>query len=215
MVKEKDSMNKFWEENKTTLLIISLIIILAIGAILYPKKPYPSVSAERLAEDPFLGAADAPFTIIEYGDFACSSCKMWHWSGVLDEILELFDGQVKFVWRDNARLSTASISAANAAQCAFDQGTFWEYHELLFDNSRGFSNEGLKVYAVDLGLDSAQFNLCLDQGTYVNKVFHSMNLAGENGLSVTPAFLVNDEVIIGPPPTSYLSDLITEKLNDG
>lgn len=207
-------LQKSWKDNKSILIVAGIIFILVIIAILYPIEQYPPVPEERLALDPFLGAEDAPITIIEYGDYACSGCKLWHNAGVLDEILELYNGKVKFVWRDNAHISTASIAAANAAQCAYDQGKFWEYHDLLFDNPRGFSNEGLKAYAVDLGLDSDQFDLCVDQGLYVNKVINSMKLAGEDGLNQTPSFLVNEVIIIGPPATSYLVDQITRLLDD-
>lgn len=201
-------------EHQTPLLIISIIIVMGIGALLYPRGDYPEVSAERLAVDPFLGAEDAEITIIEYADYACSGCKLWHNAGVLDEIFALHEGKVKFVWRDNAQISTASMAAANAAHCAYDQGKFWEYHDLLFANPRGFSTEGLKEYASDLGLDQEAFNVCVDNKTYYQKVIHNMKLAGEHGLSVTPAFLVNEEIIIGPPPTSYLDELISRLLND-
>lgn len=208
----KIRLQEIWNDNKSVIFVASIIFTLMIVAILYPKKQYPPVSEERLALDPFLGAENAPITIIEYGDYACSGCKLWHNAGVLDEILALYEGKVKFVWRDNAHISSASRAAANAAQCAFDQDKFWEYHDLLYENPIGFSEEGLKSYALMLDLDAEKFNTCVDQGYYMNKVVHSMNLAGEYGLSVTPAFLVNGEVIIGPPPTSYLSEMIERLL---
>ncbi|MBE0684855.1 MAG: thioredoxin domain-containing protein [Anaerolineaceae bacterium] len=205
-------LQKIWKNNKSIIIVVSIIIILGIIAILFPKEQYSPVPEERLVLDPFLGAENAPITIIEYGDYACSGCKLWHNAGVLDEILALYEGKVKFIWRDNAHISSASRAAANAAQCAFDQDKFWEYHDLLFENSIGFSVEGLKSYALMLDLDADRFNACVDQGLYMNKVVHSMNLAGEYGLSITPAFLVNGEVIIGPPPSSYLSEMITRLL---
>lgn len=208
----KRRLQEIWNDNKAIIVIASIIFALIIVALLYPKKQYPPVPEERLALDPFLGAENAPITIIEYGDYACSGCKLWHNAGVLDEILALYEGKVKFVWRDNAHISSASRAAANAAQCAFDQDKFWEYHALLYENPIGFSEEGLKSYALMLDLDAEEFNTCVDQGYYMNKVVHSMNLAGEYGLSVTPAFLVNGEVIIGPPPTSYLSEMIERLL---
>jgi protein-disulfide isomerase len=204
----------YWRNNKAAIVVVALILVLALGALLVPRKQYPPVSDERLALDPILGSENAPITIIEYGDYACSGCKLWHNAGVLDEILELYDGRVKFIWRDNAHISSASRAAANAAQCAFDQGKFWEYHDLLFENPIGFSDEGLKSYALMLNLDANRFNACVDQGLYMNKVVHSMNLAGEYGLSLTPSFLINEEVVIGPPPTSYLSEIITRLLED-
>jgi protein-disulfide isomerase len=201
-------LQNIWNDNKAIIFVASIIFVLVIVAILYPKKQYPSVPEERLALDPFLGTENAPITIVEYGDYACGGCKLWHNAGVLEEILALYEGKVKFIWRDNAHISSASRTAANAAQCAFDQGKFWEYHDLLFENPIGFSDEGLKSYAMMLDLDGEKFNTCVDQGFYMNKVVHSMNLAGDYGLSDTPAFLVNGEVIIGPPPTSYLSEMI-------
>jgi protein-disulfide isomerase len=210
----KKRLQEIWNDKKAIIFVASIILILIIVAILYPKKQYPPVPEERLALDPFLGSENAPITIIEYGDYACSGCKLWHNAGVLDEILELYEGKVKFIWRDNAHISSASRAAANAAQCAFDQGKFWEYHDLLFENPIGFSDEGLKSYALMLNLDANRFNACVDQGWYMNKVVHSMNLAGEYGLSLTPSFLINEEVVIGPPPTGYLSEIISQLLAD-
>ncbi|MDO9086377.1 MAG: thioredoxin domain-containing protein [Anaerolineaceae bacterium] len=204
----------FWENNKPVIVVVGLILFLALGAFLIPKKQYPPVSAERLATDPYLGSENAPVTIIEYADFACSGCKLWHNAGVLEEILEQFDGQVKYVWRDNAHISSASRAAANAAQCAYDQGKFWDYHDILFENPIGFSDEGLKSYALMLDMDAEKFNTCVDQGLYMDKVVHSMNLAGEHGLSQTPSFLVNEVIIIGPPATSYLADLISKLMEE-
>lgn len=198
---------------KTLIWIVATLVAVLLGVLLYPRNNYPEVAAERLAVEPFLGVEDAEITIIEYADYACSGCKLWHNAGVLDEILTKYEGKVKFIWRDNAHISTASIAAANAAHCAYDQEKFWEYQDLLFDNPRGFSLEGLKGYATDLGLNQEQFDQCVDQKTYYQKVFHNMKLAGEHGLSVTPAFLINGEVIIGPPPTSYMADVISKKLS--
>jgi protein-disulfide isomerase len=205
---------KMFYKNKTLIWIVATLAVVLLGALLYPRNNYPEVSADRLAIDPYLGTEDAVITIIEYADYACSGCKLWHNAGVLDEILSLYEGKVKFIWRDNAHISTASIAAANAAHCAYDQGKFWEYHDLLFENPRGFSPEGLKGYATDLGLNQEKFDKCVDQKTYYQKVFHNMKLAGEHGLSVTPAFLINGEVIIGPPPTSYIVDVISKKLSN-
>lgn len=205
-------IQKKWREQKATFVVLSVLCMLVVVAVIFPKKQYPPVTEERLLQDPFLGTENAPITIIEYGDYACSGCRLWHNAGVLDEILTLFDGKVKYVWRDNAHISSASRAAANAAHCAYDQGKFWEYHNLLFENPIGFSDEGLKSYAEMLGLNTVTFDRCVDQEMYMNKVIHSMNLAGDRGLSITPAFLVNDRVITGPPPTDYLSEMISELL---
>ncbi len=205
-------LKKWLHSNNSAVKVVIFLAILVFMVLLIPQRNYPPVDAERLRQDPSRGAVDAPITIIEYGDFACSSCKLWHDAGVLDSILEKYPQQVLFVWRDNARISTASLQAAAAGQCAFDQGKFWLYHDLLFENVLGFSAQGLKSYAGQLGLDQMQFDSCLDKQIYINKVKHSMKLAGAHGFSFTPAFLVNDEVIIGPPSADYLSKLIDQLL---
>jgi protein-disulfide isomerase len=161
-----------------------------------------------------LGDKDAVVTIIEYGDYACEGCAYWHDSGILESILERYDGQVKFVWRDNARLSYYSKDAAMAGQCAYDQGAdaFWAYQDLLFENPTGFGKESLKRYADQIGLDRDQFDQCLDSDQYYKKVLHNLKQAGEFGLSFTPAFTINDKIVIGPPAESVMVEMIEEIL---
>lgn len=209
----KNRFSAWLKAHRTESGIILVLVVLLSAALLWPKPVYPEVSEARLMDDPSLGPADAPVTIIEYADFACPGCKLFHDAEVMQAILEKYDGQVRFVWRDNARISPGSKMAANAAQCAYDQGAFWEYHDLLFDN-QDFSNEALKGYASQLGLNRSTFDTCLDENTYYNKILYSMKLAGERGLSVTPAFLINGELIIGPPPVSTLSDYIEKALTE-
>lgn len=208
----REKLSVWLKKNKTLMTIFGVITGLILIAVLYPQKQYPDVAPDRLATDPTLGPANAKVTIIEYADYACPGCKSWYKAGVLQDFLQKFPDSVRFIYRDNARISPASVKAANAAQCAFDQGKFWEYHDLLFENPVSFSTEGLKTYADMLGLDRAQFDKCLENGTYVNKVRNSMKLAGDHGFSFTPAFLVNDKVIVGPPSETYLSDLIKSML---
>lgn len=86
--------------------------------------------------------------------------------------------QVRFVWRDNARRSTASIKAAEAGQCAHNQGRFWEYNALLFEAELGLGVDALKTYASRLGLDMETFNQCLDGNEMRRKVEFDMRRAG-------------------------------------
>ena len=205
---KKSRLKELLQTNRSTVIITGVIAGLILFSILYPRPQYPLVSADRLAVDPTLGPEDASVTIIEYADYACSGCKLWHQAGILPAILNKFPEDVRFIYRDNARISPASVQAASAAQCAYDQGKFWEYHDLLFENPVSFSTEGLKTYAGMVNLDREEFDKCLDDNEYVNKVRNSMKLAGEHGFSFTPAFLVNETVIVGPPSEDYLIELI-------
>lgn len=179
---------------------------------LLPRQNFPEVSEQRLLDDPFLGNPDAAIVMIEYGDYACEVCRLWHRAQVRQGLLELYPDQILFVWRDNARRSTASIKAAEAGQCAHNQGMFWEYHDLLFEQEEGLGVEALKSYAFRLGLDVEKFNRCLDEGQMRRKVEFDMRRAGEHGFSVTPAFWLNGEKIFGPPSLAYLSEIIEGQL---
>lgn len=179
---------------------------------LLPRTDYPVVTEQRLLDDPYLGNYDTPIVLIEYGDYACEVCRLWQRAQARQGLLELYPDQILFVWRDNARRSTASIKAAEAGQCAYNQGMFWEYHDLLFEQEEGLGIEALKSYAVRLGLDVEKFNRCLDEGQMRRKVEFGMRRAGEHGFSVTPAFWLNGEKIIGPPSLAYLSEIIQSQL---
>ena len=111
-------------------------------------------------------------------------------------------GQMKFVYRYMAFLGQESQWAAEAAECAGEQGKFWDYHDTLFANQKGenqgaFSKDNLKKFAADLKLDTTKFNECLDSGKYTDKVKKSNDDAAQLGVSSTPTVLVNGIFIPG------------------
>ncbi len=199
-------------KNNPAAWLLGGIAVLLLVVISLPRSAYPQVSPTRLEDDPYLGNPDAPLVLIEFGDYACEPCRMWHNAGIRQQLLQQFPDQLKFVWRDNARTSTASVRAAEAGQCAHNQGKFWEYHDLLFEQTAGLDEQSLKGYAQQIGLDAQAFNRCLDEHQMRRKVSYDMRRAGEFGFSMTPAFRLNDESIIGPPPLEYLSQRIAEQL---
>ncbi len=192
--------------------IAAFIAGLLLVVLLIPRPNYPVVAEERLLDDPTLGNPDAPVVLIEYGDYACEACRLWHRAQVREGLFQKYPEQVLFVWRDNARRSTASIKAAEAGQCAHNQGRFWEYNALLFEQELGLGVDALRTYAVQLGLDMQAFNQCLDGNEMRRKVEFDMRRAGEHGFSVTPAFWLNGEKIIGPPPLAHLIEMIEGQL---
>jgi len=132
---------------------LGLFALFALVAfVFWPQPKAGAVSPERLADDPSLGPASAPATIIEYGDFGCPSCRVWHKAGNLEQIRAQYGDQVRFVWRDFPVITPESPKAAEAAQCAYDQGKFWEYHDLLFARAPALNVADLKACAVELGL---------------------------------------------------------------
>ena len=100
-----------------------------------------------------------------------------------------------------ASLGPESKSAAEASECADEQGKFWEYHDKLFasqagENQGAFSNDKLKKFAADLKLDTAKFNACLDSGKYSSVVEKETLAAQSMGVQGTPAFLVNGQPFV-------------------
>jgi len=155
------------------------------------------ISTQQM-NDPYLGDANARVTIIEYGDFGCPTCRGWEKSGVLKEIRQKYGNQVKFVWRDFPVITPESPKAAEAAQCANDQGKFWEFHDLLYARAPALAVNDLKSYAKEINLDTARFNQCLDSGQKQAKVNQSEHEALNLGFRGTPDFLVNNKPIAGP-----------------
>jgi cyclophilin family peptidyl-prolyl cis-trans isomerase len=119
-------------------------------------------------------------------------------------------GEMKFVYRYMAFLGDESQWAAEAAECAGDQGKFWEYHDKLFasqngENQGAFSKDNLKKFAADLGLNTTTFNQCVDSGKFTDKIKKSSNDASQFGVSSTPTVFVNGIYI----PSQYIGALDT------
>jgi protein-disulfide isomerase len=183
--------------------------VVAIGAYLFWPRPHPlPVSTTRLDADPAIGPATAPVTIVEYGDFGCPTCKAWHDAGILKQTLAKYGDKIRFVWRDFPIITPQSPKAAEAGQCAFDQGVFWPYHDLLYARQPAIGVDDLKAYARELGLNTAKFDHCLDSGQYTEKVDRSLRQAENLGFQGTPGFQVNGRPLAGPPTFEGLSNLI-------
>lgn len=191
------------------LLTAGLIVVVAILANNFFNQKEPV--APIVAENTLLrtqGVADAPVIITEFADFGCISCKAWHQFGIKDQILEKYGDQVQFVWRDFPVITVDSPKAAEAGFCALDQGRFWEYHDVLYQNAPRLKTDNLKQYAVELGLDSQIFNQCLDSGQHTGDVENELQEALNYGFRGAPSFLVNGQRLIGPPSFEQLSVII-------
>jgi protein-disulfide isomerase len=192
------------------------VIIVVVAAILWSESSrIPPLSSARLASDPSLGSPSAKVTIIEYGDFGCPTCRGWEQAGVLKQIVTTYGDQVHFVWRDYPIITAQSPQAAEAGQCAFDQGKFWQYHDLLYAKQPALSISDLKSYAVQIGLNTTQFDPCLDSGQDKAKVNQSMAEARGYGFIGTPSFIVNGQKVIGPASFSQFKSMIDPILAGG
>ena len=201
---------------RITAVGVVAVIIVVVATILWSESSrLPALSAARLASDPSLGSPSAKVTIIEYGDFGCITCRGWEQAGVLKQIAAIYGDQVHFVWRDYPIITAQSPQAAEAGQCAFDQGKFWEYHDWLYAKAPALSISDLKSYAVQIGLNTTQFDPCLDSGQDKAKVKQSMAEARGYGFIGTPSFIVNGQKVIGPASFSQFKSMIDPLLAGG
>jgi protein-disulfide isomerase len=114
-----------------------------------------------------------------------------------------------------AFLGEESQWAAEASECASDQGAFWQYHDKLFDSQNGenqgaFSKDNLKGFAKDLGLKTDEFNQCLDSGKYTQKVMQETQAAQTLGVQSTPSFYINDWLVLGALPVEEFDTYIAK-----
>lgn len=168
--------------------------------------------------DQVLGNPTAPVTFVEFGDFQCPFCGRFY-STTEKQLIDKYvkTGKVKFIWRDFAFLGQESFDAAVAARCAGEHGKFWEYHNYLFEHQNGenegaFSVANLKNFAKNLGLDSGQFNSCLDSNKYLDAVQKETELGRQLGVDGTPSSFVNGVHITGALPFAQFEQVILDAL---
>jgi protein-disulfide isomerase len=166
--------------------------------------------------DPAWGPDDAPVLIQEFADFQCPYCGKFALQ-TYPKIKEAYGDQVRFVFRDFplTQIHGSAQKAAEAAQCAADQGLFWEYHDLLFENQAALSESDLRRYAEDVGADTGEFNDCLDSGKNAREVLMDMQDGQKSGVSGTPAFLINGLLLSGAQPFEQFQLAIDQALASG
>ena len=198
--------------------VLVIVLVAGYGLIHSAQSPVPSAGAPpatTTASDPSLGPVSAPVTLIEYGDFGCTTCRAWEKAGVLKAAIQEYGDQLHFVWRDFPVITAQSPKAAEAGRCAYDQGKFWDYHDLLYQKAPALSVAELKTYAGQLGLDTAVFNQCLDYGQHKGTVDAETQAAFQLGFRGTPSFLLNGQPLVGPPSLAYLEQLVNQDLAGG
>jgi len=164
------------------------------------------------ADDPALGNANAAVTLVEFSDFQCPFCARV--MPTLKRVRETYGDRVRIVWKDFPLTSIhpQAFKAAEAGQCAREQGKFWELHDRLFANQQALQPDSLKKYAAESGLDAAKFNACLDTAKYGDRVQEQMGVGTRLGVSSTPAVFVNGRLVSGAQPYDVFTRIIDEEL---
>lgn len=160
---------------------------------------------------PQQGPSDALVTIVEFSDFQCSFCRQA--SATVRRVLEVFNGQVRVILKHlPGRAHPNAFDAAKASYCAEKQGKFWEYHDVLFKNSRDLSERALLGYAEFLALDTSQFKSCFSSEEAKSSIERDVAEGSRLGVVVTPSFFVNGQLLKGSVSPDVLEKVIRAEL---
>lgn len=163
---------------------------------------------------PTLGGEDAPVTMVEYSDFQCPYCGQFA-REVEPELIEQYvkDGTLKIEWRDFPSFGQESVNAALAAREAQEQGRFWEYHEVLYENqgsmnSGVFSDDNLVGYAKEAGVDPEKLEESLTSSELEPAVSRDFEKGQSLGITGTPTFIINGRTVVGAQPKEKFEQVI-------
>lgn len=170
-------------------------------------------AAARLAEpvnerDHVLGAAQAPVTLVEYGDYGCPTCSRAF--PMIQELQQRYRNDLRFVFRHFPVVEQhpRAFRAAQAAEAAALQGAFWGMHERLFRNQQALADEDLMEYARSLGLDQPRFSLALGSEAVRARVEENLASGRASGVQLTPTFFINGERYTGEIEFEALADFV-------
>lgn len=208
--------------------LAGVLVGLILARVLFPPSPAIPVTAldfssARASSGPILdvdvtgrparGPANAKVTIVEFTDYECPFCGR-HFQQTYPQLLAAYGDRTRYVVRNLpiSNIHPRAQKAAEAAECAFDQGKFWEYHDNLFRHQQALETAQLKQYAVDLGLNAASFDRCLDGGAKADVVRRDAEDAQRYGARGTPTFFINGRILVGAQPYETFSSAIEAAL---
>ena len=198
------------------LVIVVVLIVVALVPDVPENQPhqaevlYHNIEGGLTEEGfPYLGSLEADVVLVEFTDFYCSHCRVYNQESedsILDEYVAT--GQVRYVLHYYSGGSPQSIQAAEAAMCAAEQGLYFQFQRAFFDNPAA-TRADLMSLSRDLGLDEDDFMACWDEGRYHNELLGHIRAARAAGVSVTPSFKINDQMVTGNVP-----DMIRQAIED-
>jgi protein-disulfide isomerase len=159
-------------------------------------------------DDHVRGPADAPVTVLEYGDYECPFCR-----GAFRDVHEMLaenPAKIRFVFRNFPipQVHPHAEQAAEAAEAAAAQGKFWEMYELLLQPYANLDTDSLVSYAQLIGLDIARFREDISDRRYARKIEDDVQEGLRNGVNQTPKFYVNGRRVDGKVPLEHLEELV-------
>ena len=162
------------------------------------------------------GAATAPVTLLEYGNFECIHCGRAY--PIIKEVQKLLGDNLRFVFRHfpTVRTHPHSLRAAEAAEAAGAQGKFWEMHNELFTHQKSLEDNHLSRYARRIGLDLERFNHDMAEHTFLKQIEADYNRSlFDEHVTGTPTLYINEVLYTGATDAESLVDAIVQADSEG
>ena len=208
---------------------VAIPIIITIVAVIYMATPHENKANELTPQmimengSPLLGDPNAKVTIVEFGDYQCTYCHLFH-ENTKDALLQQYvnTGKANFVFRDFPLNGPDSVLAAEASYCAGDQGKYWQYHDELYNNWAGektgwVNQKSLDRFATTVGLDVGTFDKCISDNKYEQKVMDNQKFGENIGIDGTPSFIIfggkQITKVVGAQPISVFQQVIDKFQN--
>jgi protein-disulfide isomerase/rhodanese-related sulfurtransferase len=178
----------------------------------------PEASSQALAErlvhpdSHMTGNLSAPLTVVEFGDFECPACGLSEEAAA--QVRTQYGDRIRFVFRQFpiTKIHPQAEKAAEASECAAQQGKFWEAVEKLYAKQTDLSVDALKRYAAELGLDKSRFNQCLDSGEAASRITQDLADGRAVGVRGTPTFFIGRKIVFRPLDFATFSLLVNQEL---
>lgn len=171
----------------------------------------------KMGHLPVQGNDNAKVTIVEFSDFECPFCGRFYTDTYPQLKKDYIDtGKVKLYYRHYPLpFHPKAVPLALASECANDQGAFWKMHDMIFENNATvatMTDDQIKQWGADLGLDTASFNSCYDGKTHQKEVDEDNTAGAAVGVSGTPTFYINGKQLVGAQPYAAFKAIIDEEL---
>lgn len=202
-------------------VVVGLAIIVTGFIIIQSLKPVgeikPLVARDHPQSDGLtMGDPNASIVVEEFSDFQCVACFRF-WDELEQEFIDKYvaTGLVYFKYSPFSFIGPESLQAAEAALCANDQDRFWDYHDMVFGNWNGEnvgndSDQRLIAYATSIGLNESDFKSCFNSNKYNNEVQNNNTYANQKGVTATPTFSVNGELVYSDALFDKLDSLLSK-----
>jgi protein-disulfide isomerase len=167
--------------------------------------------AVSMDDDAHIGNPTAPIKVIEFTDYQCPFCKKARPN--IQQVIDAYKDKVVYVLRDfPLSFHKFAKSAANAAQCAGEQGKYFEFSNKIWDNQQDLTEATFKNYATTLGLDMAKFSACSTSNKYFKEIDKDQADGAAAGVTGTPAYFINGKFLSGAQPFEAFKQIIDEEL---